>query len=307
MAINIFKELGGKIGAWPLSVRYLALPLLMQRLITVASIALALTTALALVYVYISPVIAGGILASILAGLATGAGALPALFVRDVSHRTLCIMLGGAAGVMLAATAFSLIVPGIQYGNQVWPGKGIYAVAAGMMIGALFLELADRFLPYERFLAEKGELISSLRKIWLFIVAITLHNFPEGMAVGVSFGGGDWHNGVTLAIAVGLQNIPEGLAVAMPLVGMGYNRKQAVLIATLTGLVEPLGGVLGLWAVSAFFPLLPLGMAFAAGAMLFVISDDIIPETQSRGKVRSATFAVMIGFIVMMILDNLFG
>jgi ZIP family zinc transporter len=307
MAATVFTQLGERIGTWPLAQRYRALPPLMQRLAAVASAVISLTLVLALIYVYVSPVIAGGILASILAGFATGAGALPALFVRDISHRTLCIMLGGAAGVMLAATAFSLIVPGIQYGNQVWPGKGIFAVALGMMTGALFLEAADRLLPYERFLAEKGELIGSLRKIWLFIAAITLHNFPEGMAVGVSFGGGDWHNGVTLAIAVGLQNIPEGLAVAMPLVGMGYDRRQAVLIATLTGLVEPIGGVLGLGMVSAFFPLLPLGMAFAAGAMLFVISDDIIPETQSRGKMRAATFAVMIGFIVMMILDNLFS
>ncbi|MDD2767642.1 MAG: ZIP family metal transporter [Methylococcus sp.] len=307
MAAIVFKELGERIKACPLAQRYLALPLLMQRLAAVASGVAALTLILALVYIYISPVIASGILASVLAGLATGAGALPALFVREVSHRTLCIMLGGAAGVMLAATAFSLIVPGIEYGNQVWPGKGIFAVAIGMLTGALFLELADRVLPYERFLAEKGELIGSLKKIWLFIVAITLHNFPEGMAVGVSFGGGDYHDGVALAIAVGLQNIPEGLAVAMPLVGMGYNRRQAVLIATFTGLVEPLGAVMGLGMVAAFFPLLPLGMAFAAGAMLFVISDDIIPETQSRGKMRSATFAVMIGFVVMMILDNLFG
>jgi len=141
----------------------------------------------------------------------------------------------------------------------------------------------------------------------LFIAAITLHNFPEGMAVGVSFGGGDWHNGLVIAIAIGLQNIVEGLAVALPLVGLGYQRGQAVFIATMTGLVEPVGGLLGVAAVSVFFPLLPIGMAFAAGAMLFVIADDIIPETQSRGKARSATFAFVFGFVVMMVLDNLLG
>jgi len=207
--------------------------------------------------------------------------------------------------VMLAATAFSLLVPGIQYGNQLWPGKGIFVAAIGMLVGAAFLELADRYLPYERYLKDRGDLVNSLRKIWLFIAAITLHNFPEGMAVGVSFGSGDWHNGVALAIAIGLQNIPEGLAVALPLVGLGYKREQAVFIATLTGLVEPIGGFLGVALVTVFTPLLPIGMAFAAGAMLFVISDDIIPETQSKGKARSATFAVMIGFVIMMILDNL--
>jgi ZIP family zinc transporter len=237
--------------------------------------------------------------------LATGFGALPALLFKNVSNKTLYLMLGGAAGVMLAATACSLIVPGIQAGNQLWPGLGVYVVAAGVLVGAVFLVLADSWLPYERFLGESGETFDSLRKIWLFIAAIVMHNLPEGMAVGVSFGSGDWHNGVALAIAIGLQNIPEGLAVAMPLVALGYRRQQAVLIATLTGLIEPVGGFLGVAAVTMFLPLLPIGMALAAGAMLFVISDDIIPETQSQGKARYATFALMFGFIIMMILDNL--
>lgn len=291
----------------PLYRKYRALPLLAQRLLIVSSLAFGVTLVLTIIYFYISPIIAAGALASILAGLATGVGALPALFFKKVSPRTLYTMLGGAAGVMMAATAFSLLVPGIDYGNQVWPGKGIFVVAAGILVGASFLQLADRFLPYERYLANKIDLISSLRKIWLFIAAITLHNFPEGMAVGVSFGAGDWHNGVVLAIAIALQNIPEGLAVALPLVALGYRRGQAVFIATLTGLVEPVGGFLGVAAVSIFFPLLPVGMAFAAGAMLFVIADDIIPETQSKGKARHATFSFIIGFVIMMILDNLLG
>lgn len=307
MMISRFEEWRGKIQTWPLYQRYAALPPLVQRWILVAAIVVILTVLLTLIYYFVSPVIAGGILASILAGSATGIGALPALFVREVSSRILYVMLGGAAGVMLAATAFSLIVPGTQYGNEQWGGKGIYVVATGMMLGALFLELVDRFLPYNRFLVNQTELTGSLRKIWLFIAAITLHNFPEGMAVGVSFGGANWHNGIALAIAVGLQNIPEGLAVAMPLVGLGYARRQAVVIAALTGLVEPVGGVLGVGAVSVFYGLLPIGMGFAAGAMLFVISEDILPETQSQGKARAATFAVLFGFIVMMILENLFS
>lgn len=299
--------LQGRLGACAAYQRFRGLPLLAQRLALVATLASVITLALTVVYFFVSPVIAAGALASILAGLATGLGALPALFFRQVSQRLLYIMLGFAAGVMLAATAFSLLVPGIEYGNQVWPGKGIFVVSLGLLSGAGFLELADRFLPYERFLAQRGELITSLRKVWLFIAAITLHNFPEGMAVGVSFGGGDWHNGLVIAIAIGLQNIVEGLAVALPLVGLGYQRGQAVFIATMTGLVEPVGGLLGVAAVSVFFPLLPIGMAFAAGAMLFVIADDIIPETQSRGKARSATFAFVFGFVVMMVLDNLLG
>lgn len=285
--------------------RYVRLPPLAQKLIPVSSITFLTTSFLVIIYFFVDPLIAKGVLASILAGLATGVGALPALLFKDVSQRTLYLMLGGAAGVMLSATAFSLIVPGIQYGNQLWPGFGVYVVAAGVLIGAVFLVLADSWLPYERFLGESGETFDSLRKIWLFIAAIVMHNLPEGMAVGVSFGSGDWRNGAALAVAVGLQNIPEGLAVAMPLVALGYRRRQAVFIATLTGLIEPVGGFLGVAAVTMFLPLLPIGMAFAAGAMLFVISDDIIPETQSQGKARYATFALMFGFIIMMILDNL--
>ncbi len=306
-ALDTLETLAKKVLAWPFYQHFTNQTPLAQRLIVVASLASWTTAILAFLYFFINPIVAYGSLASIVAGLATGLGALPALFFKEVKQKTLYIMLGGAAGVMLAATAFSLVVPGIQYGNQIWPGKGMFVVAVGMMVGAFFLEAADRMLPHEGFMADRSEIIGSLRKIWLFIIAITVHNFPEGMAVGVSFGAGDWHNGIALAIAIGLQNMPEGLAVAMPLVGLGYSRKQALLIATLSGLVEPIGGFLGVAAVTVFFPLLPIGMAFAAGAMLFVITDDIIPETQSKGKARSATFAVMAGFVVMMMLDNMLG
>ncbi len=304
MTPNFFAPLAEKLQNQPLYRKYAALPPLAQKLALVSSITFLTTAFLAFIYFFVDRIIAIGALASILAGLATGLGALPALFCKDVSQKTLYAMLGGAAGVMLAATAFSLIVPGIQFGNKLWPGLGVYVVAAGIMAGAVFLVLADKWLPYEKFL-EEGEKFDSLRKVWLFIAAIVMHNLPEGGAVGVSFGTGDWHNGVAIAIAIGLQNIPEGLAVAMPLVALGYKREQAVFIALLTGLIEPIGGFLGVAMVTVFLPLLPIGMAVAAGAMLFVISDDIIPETQSRGKARYATFAVMFGFIVMMILDNL--
>lgn len=306
-ALDTLETLVKKALAWPFYKHFSNQSALAQRLIVVTSLATWTTIILAFLYFFINPIVAYGSLASILAGLATGLGALPALFFKEVKQRTLYIMLGGAAGVMLAATAFSLVVPGIQYGNQIWPGKGIFVVAIGMLVGALFLELADRYLPHSHFTEQSSELVGSLRKIWLFITAITLHNLPEGMAVGVSFGSGDWHNGLGIAFAIGLQNIPEGLAVALPLVGLGYSRKQALLIATLTGLVEPIGGFLGVASVTVFYPLLPIGMAFAAGAMLFVITDDIIPETQSKGKARSATFAVMIGFVIMMMLDNMIG
>ncbi|MCF6251618.1 MAG: ZIP family metal transporter [Methylococcaceae bacterium] len=258
-----------------------------------------------LLYLLFGKIVVIGFLASILAGLATGLGALPALFFKDISDRLFNSLLGAAAGVMLAATAFSLLVPGIDYGNQIWPGKGLWVVSAGMLIGAIFLHFADQRLPHLHFDSIPAANTESLQKIWLFIIAITIHNFPEGMSVGVSFGSGDMKNGIVLAIAIALQNIPEGLAVALPLIGLGYNKWKAVGIATLTGLVEPVGGLLGITMVTVFSSVLPLAMGFAAGAMLFVISEEIIPETHAKGRSRYATFSLMIGFIIMMTLDNL--
>lgn len=258
-------------------------------------------------YLIFGKIVVIGFFASILAGLATGVGALPALFFTNISRNLFNSMLGAAAGVMLAATAFSLLVPGMDYGNLVWPGKGIYVVSLGMIIGAAFLHFADRQLPHIHFDSVSDTQLDSLKKIWLFIIAITIHNFPEGMSVGVSFGSSDLKNGIVLAIAIALQNIPEGLAVALPLVGLGYNKWRAVGIATLTGLVEPVGGLLGITMVTVFEPILPIAMGFAAGAMLFVISEEIIPETHSNGRSRVATFSLITGFIIMMTLDNMLG
>jgi zinc transporter, ZIP family len=248
-----------------------------------------------------------GILASTLAGLGTGLGALPVLFVRDLSRKTLCILLGGSAGIMLAATSFSLIIPGIENGNRLWPGRGVFVVMAGILFGGILLDVIDKTMPHEHFIKGAEGPSSRLKRIWLFVIAITIHNFPEGMAVGVGFGGGDAGAGTSLAIGIGLQNMPEGLAVALPLVGLGYSRWKALGIATVTGLVEPVGGLLGAGAVTYFNAVLPFALAFAAGAMLFVISDEIIPETHSEGKSRPATYGVLIGFIIMMALDNLLG
>jgi zinc transporter, ZIP family len=175
--------------------------------------------------------IAWGFVASMLAGLATGVGALPALFFKNVPDKILNTMLGGAAGVMLAATSFSLIVPGIESGNEIWPGGGVYIVAFGMLSGAVCLDRIDKWLPHEHFIMGHEGPDSSLKRIWLFIIAITIHNFPEGLAVGVGFGNRDVSSGIGLAVGIGLQNMPEGLAVALPLLGLGYNRWKAVGIA----------------------------------------------------------------------------
>lgn len=287
--------------------KLMALPTLQRRLAIFGLFLLSQVLVFGSLYLIFDEVVVIGFLASILAGLATGVGALPALFFKEISTRLFNSMLGAAAGVMLAATAFSLLVPGMEYGEAIWPGKGLLIVSVGMLIGALFLHFADEKLPHLHFDAVADESLDSLQKISLFIIAITIHNFPEGMSVGVSFGSGDMKNGLVLSIAIALQNLPEGLAVALPLVGLGYNKWKAVGIATLTGLVEPVGGLLGITMVTVFSSVLPIAMGFAAGAMLFVISEEIIPETHSKGRSRIATFSLMVGFIIMMMLDKMLG
>lgn len=243
-----------------------------------------------------------GALASLAAGLATGVGALPVLFSRNISRRTQDIMMGFGAGVMLAATSFSLIIPAVEAVGGGW--NGAFVVAAGMMLGGLFLFFSDLYSPHEHFIkGPEGASAKKLKRVWLFIIAITLHNFPEGLAVGVGFGGGDIQNGISLAIGIGLQNMPEGLVVALALLTLKYRMSQALGIALLTGLVEPIGGILGAGIVTISQPILPWGLAFAAGAMLFVISDEIIPESHRQGYEKEATFGVMVGFIIMMLLD----
>lgn len=247
-----------------------------------------------------------GFLASLFAGLATGIGAIPVLFTRDVSDKALDGLLGFAAGVMLAATSFSLIIPAIEKGGGGFRGALITAV--GIILGGIFLDLIDTAFPHIHTVAGlEGNPSPSLRKIWLFIIAITIHNFPEGLAVGVGFGDGDIANGTTLAIGIALQNMPEGLAVALALVREKYSPRKAFLVALLTGLVEPIGGLIGIALVQIARPILPIALAFAAGAMLFVISDEIIPETHSGGNQRVATYGVLIGFVIMMILDVSLG
>lgn len=246
-----------------------------------------------------------GLAASFLAGTATGVGALPIFFVHDIPKKLLDILLGFAAGVMLAATSFSLIIPAIEAGGGGITGAGITLI--GILAGGMFLDQLDRIFPDTNLLKGPGQNHDNLRRAWLFVTAITVHNFPEGMAVGVAFGSGDINNGMTVALAIGMQNIPEGLAVALPLLREGYSRSKAFLVALASGLVEPVGGILGVTIMRFAAPLLPLGLSFAAGAMLFVISHEIIPETQKGMSSKAATHALMLGFVIMMFLDNVLG
>jgi ZIP family zinc transporter len=229
-------------------------------------------------------------------------GALAVLVWRRPSPRFLNSSLGFAAGVMLAASFTSLILPGIAIGG-VWP------VLIGMALGALALDLADRWLPHEH--AEKGHegpKSARLGGVWLFIIAITLHNLPEGLAVGVAFGSGDVANAIKIMLAIGIQNIPEGLAVSVAALYAGMGGLYYASFAGIrAGLVEIPLALLGAWAVQFFMPLLPYAMGFAAGAMLFVISDEIIPETHRQGRERLATFGLMLGALVMLYLDVALG
>lgn len=251
-----------------------------------------------------------GILASLGAGLMTGVGAIPVLFGRTISRSMSDTLLGFAAGVMLSASYFSLILPGIEAGEAVYGGTNLaaFVVAAGIALGVIAVATLNEVLPHRHFIeGPEGGDPGALAKIWLFVFAITIHNFPEGLAVGVGFGGGDVANGLSLATGIGLQNAPEGLAVAVALRGQGYGKWRCFLIALATGLIEPVGGALGVVAVNVSAIALPWGLAFAAGAMLYIISHEIIPETHRHGHQRRATAGLTLGLIVMMVLDVTLG
>jgi ZIP family zinc transporter len=247
-----------------------------------------------------------GTLASLAAATMTAVGAFPVLFGREVTPRSQDILLGFAAGVMLAASFFSLIMPAIAASQATYGGSIIPAAIAsfGVLAGVILVALGDELIPHSHFVqGRQGPPGAAVQRTWLFVAAITLHNFPEGIAVGVGFAGGDYANASALAIGIGLQNAPEGLAVAVALVAEGYSRWRAFSVAALTAIVEPIGGFLGVSVVTVFQLLLPFALTFAAGAMLYVISHEIIPETHTRGHQREATAGLILGLVLMMFLD----
>ena len=248
-----------------------------------------------------------GILASFVAGMFTAVGAIPIFFMRRLSREVEDSLMGFGAGVMLAATAFELVLPaaGIAEADLGSPWLAALLVGTGIALGGGFLLALHRLVPHEHFITgpQSGADPKKIRRVWLFVFAIALHNLPEGLAVGVGFGGEDLSDGVALAVGIGLQNIPEGLVVAVALLSLGYSRVAAFGVTLLTGLVQPVGGLIGAGAVTLMEMLLPWGLAFAAGAMLFVISHEIIPESHRRGHEGKATFGVLLGFIVMLTID----
>lgn len=258
------------------------------------------------------------IMAAALAGLftyaMTAAGAGAVFLSREPSKKTLDVALGFAGGVMIAASFWSLLNPAIAMSEHLgrW---AIAPVAAGFICGGLFLRLVDRFLPHFHPATGTTEGLSTTwRRSVLLVMAITLHNIPEGLAVGVGFGAvgagfteASLGGAISLALGIGLQNLPEGLAVSLPLRREGFSRAKAFMWGQLSGLVEPLAAVLGAAVVGLARPLLPFSLAFAAGAMIFVVVEDVIPESQSSGHGDMATIGVIFGFTLMMVLDVTLG
>ena len=241
-------------------------------------------------------------------GGATVIGSLIGFTFKKISHKFNDAILGFAAGIMLAAAILGLIVPSIDYGGKF----GVFITITGIMVGALFLNVVDRLTPHLHNLVgvdvEKHSYnAASLNKILLFVAAIAIHNFPEGIAAGVSFGTDNIGDAITVASGIALQNIPEGMIIIAPLIGAGVSKRRTFFIGLCTGLVEVAGTLFGYFAVSVSTFILPFALAFAGGTMLYVISDEMIPETHSHGYERSATYALLIGFCVMLLMDYVIG
>ena len=246
-------------------------------------------------------------------GGATVIGALVGFLFKKPSQKFSDVILSFAAGVMLCAAVIGLIVPSIEINNAKVPVKLLITVG-GIMLGALALNLIDKLVPHLHKITgvdteSHPNKTKELNKVLLFIIAIAIHNLPEGIAAGVSFGAGEENISHAFVVAGGiaLQNIPEGMVIIAPMISAGISKKRTFLIALSTGLVEVVGTFVGFFAASLSYMILPFALAFAGGTMLYVISDEMIPETHSHGNERLATYALLIGFVVMMAFDFLVG
>ena len=246
------------------------------------------------------------LLTAIGVGGATVFGALIGFIFKGLSHKFSDIVLAFAAGVMLAAAVLGLVIPSLEYGGKF----GLVITIAGIFAGALCLNLIDKLVPHlHRMVGAEIEdhHNADLGKVLLFVTAIAIHNLPEGIAAGVGFGSGDTSGGLIIAGGIALQNIPEGMVIIAPMLASGVSKRRTLLIASLTGLVEVVGTVVGFLAVSISSAILPFALAFAGGTMLYVISDEMIPETHAHGAQRGATYALLGGFALMMCMDYLLG
>ncbi len=244
-------------------------------------------------------------------GGATVVGALLGFLFKNITHKFSDIVLSFAAGVMLAAAVFGLIEPAFSYAESGFGlGWGLVIVVFGIFVGAVCLNLTDKLVPHLHRLAgadTEEHNNSNLSKILLFVMAIAIHNLPEGIAAGVGFGSDNTSQALMIAGGIALQNIPEGMVIIGPMLAAGVTKKRTFLIALATGLVEVVGALLGYFAVSVATVILPFALAFAGGTMLYVISDEMIPETHAHGGERGATYALLVGFCLMLAMDILLG
>lgn len=244
------------------------------------------------------------ILTAIGVGGATVIGALIGFIFKDVSHKLQDAILSFAAGIMLAAAIMGLILPSLETVGK----SGVWITVLGILAGAVFLNLMDKVTPHLHHISgvdiEKHENNHSYSRVMLFVLAIAIHNFPEGLAAGVGFGTDDISGAVTVALGIALQNIPEGMIIISPMIMAGISKKRAFALASYTGLIEVIGTFIGYFASTISQAVLPFTLAFAGGTMLYIISDEMIPETHSHGYERLATYALLFGFIVMMLLDT---
>lgn len=235
-------------------------------------------------------------------------GAFIGFIFKSTSHKFSDIVLSFAAGVMLAAAVMGLILPSLEYGGQL----SLLITVVGVFCGALCVNVMDKIVPHLHRLTgidqelhpEKNE---QLNKVLLFVIAIAIHNLPEGIAAGVGFGTGNTAEALTVAGGIALQNIPEGMVIIAPMLATGMSHGRTFLVAMVTGLIEVVGTLLGFFAVSISSAILPFALAFAGGTMLYVISDEMIPETHAHGSERGATYSLLFGFCLMLVFDVLLG
>ncbi len=239
-------------------------------------------------------------------GGATVLGSLSGFAFKKISHRFSDIVLSFAAGVMLEAAVLGLILPSVDYGGK----YGLVITVAGIFAGALCLNVIDKLVPHlHKLMGADSEAHhnANLNKVLLFVTAIAMHNLPEGIAAGVGFGSGDTSRALLIAGGIALQNIPEGMVIIGPMLAAGVSPAKTFVCAMITGLVEVVGTLIGYFAVSLASAVLPFALAFAGGTMLYVISDEMIPETHAHGSQRGATYALLVGFCIMLVTDALLG
>ncbi len=241
-------------------------------------------------------------------GGATVFGAIIGFLFKNISHKFTDIVLAFASGVMLCAAVFGLIAPSLEYGGA-FP---VIVTVAGVFCGAILLNIMDKLVPHLHSLSgaeqeSRSENSDKLSKVLLFVMAIAIHNLPEGIAAGVGFGTGNNAEAFTIALGIALQNIPEGMVIIAPMLSSGMSKKRTFIIAALTGGVEVIGTFIGYFSVNLSSALLPFALAFAGGTMLYVISDEMIPETHAHGSQCGATYALLVGFCLMLIMDFYLG